>query len=116
MESVSFETFQKQVRDFASDREWDQFHTVRNLLLALVGEVGELASSVQWLGEIDTKALNSDPEIRSKFEEEIADVFIYLLRLAQVADIDLLEVSNIKMKKNAIRYTIENSKGNAEKR
>lgn len=101
---------------FAKEREWEQFHSIRNLLLALVGEVGELAESVQWLGEIDRKFFEENPDKRKAFEEELADVLIYLIRLADVSGINLLEAADAKIQKNEQRYSVEKSKGNAEKR
>ena len=125
---TTLEGLQEQVADFATERDWDQFHTVKNLILALIGEVGELAEIVQWMTdqEIQEK-INKTPEqelvdaiqkhvtLHSQLEEEVADVFIYLLRLSTVLDINLISAAYAKMSLNAQRYTIEKSKGNAEK-
>ena len=106
---------QLEIRAFAHDRDWEQFHTIRNLILALVGEVGELAESVQWLNEIDAEYLSKHPDKKFELKEELADILIYLLRLADVSDIDLIAAAKEKMAKNSHRYTVEKSKGNAEK-
>ena len=96
----------------------------------MVGEVGELAEIVQWKtdSEIETELshvgllvhaitepLSYDSDLKSRLEEELADVFIYLLRIASVSDIDLMRAAEIKMQLNRARYTIAKSKGNAKK-
>jgi dCTP diphosphatase len=121
---------QSEIDQFAKERNWEQFHTVKNLVLALVGEVGELAEIVQWktdseietelspvglLARAITEPLSYDSDLKSRLEEELADVFIYLLRIASVSDIDLMKAAEIKMQLNRARYTIEKSKGNAKK-
>ena len=106
---------QSELRAFTAERDWEQFHTIKNLILALTGEVGELAATVQWLESVDLEALNSDPKLRASFNEEIADVFIYLLRLADVSQTNLIEVAKNKIEENAKRYTVEKSRGNARK-
>lgn len=106
---------QKKISVFAQERDWESFHTVRNLIFALVGEVGELAESVQWLGEIDIEYLAQNPDTLKAISGEVADVFIYLVRLADIAKIDLEKVVEEKIVSNALRYTVEKSKGNAEK-
>ena len=113
---MSLNELQVRLRQFTDARDWEQFHTIRNLILALVGEVGELAESVQWLGEIDKDYFKNNPEKFESFKDEIADIFIYLVRIADVSEIDLLQAASDKMKKNESRYTVKNSKGNAEKR
>jgi NTP pyrophosphatase (non-canonical NTP hydrolase) len=112
---MEIEDLQSELRAFTAERDWEQFHTIKNLILALTGEVGELAASVQWLESVDLDALNSDPKLRAAFNEEIADVFIYLLRLADVSQTNLIEVAKNKIEENAKRYTVEKSKGNARK-
>ena len=121
---------QSEIDEFAQERDWEQFHTVKNLILALVGEVGELAEIVQWKTDLEietelspvglavhaiTEPLSYDSDLKSRLEEELADVFIYLLRIASVSDIDLMKAAKIKMQLNQARYTVEKSKGNAEK-
>ena len=113
---------QSEIDQFAKERNWEQFHTVKNLVLALVGEVGELAEIVQWKtdSEIETELspvgllvhaitepLSYDSDLKSRLEEELADVFIYLLRIASVSDINLMKAAEIKMQLNRARYTIE---------
>jgi len=112
---VDIDGLQKEISNFASERNWGQFHTVKNLVLALVGEAGELASVVQWLEGVDKTFLDSNQDIRQDLADELADVFIYLLRIADVSGINLMNAAEEKMKKNSRRYTIEKSFGNSEK-
>ena len=105
MESASWPvTVQGQLRQFAEDRDWTQFHTPRNLVLALTGEVGELAELFQW----------DPPEISPKrLAEEIADVAMYLLRLADVTGVDIEEAVADKLRSNAERYPADQWTGRA---
>lgn len=103
------------VRNFAEARDWEQFHTVRNLVLALAGELGELTALIQWVrdDEIDTWLV--DESNRAALKAELADVFAYLLRLADVADIDLSVALRSKTQLNETRYPQDRSKGSAAK-
>lgn len=112
---MDINALQNEIASFASERDWEKFHTIKNLVLALVGEAGELASVVQWLENVDKEFLDSNMEIRQNLSEELADVFIYLLRIADVSGIDILEATQEKLKKNGLRYTVEKSFGNAKK-
>ncbi len=99
---------------FAKDRDWDQFHSVRNLSLALVGEVGELAELLQWVDDKEmSKFLASGG--RKRLGEELADVLFYLVRIADVSGIDLSSAVKEKLAENSVKYPIEKSKGNAKK-
>ena len=99
---------------FAQDRDWDQFHSVRNLSLALMGEVGELAELLQWIDDNDvSKFLDSGGHDR--LGEELADILFYLVRLADVADIDLSSAVKAKLEENSVKYPVKKSKGNAKK-
>ena len=101
------------LRQFAADRDWDQFHSPKNLSMALCGEIGELADCFQWLTESESTELSGNGLAR--VAEEIADIQLYLIRLADKLNIDLIEESNKKIQKNAARYPIEKSKGRADK-
>lgn len=103
------------LRQFAAERDWDQFHSPRNLLLALTGEVGELASLVQWRTDAEVEQMLADQDGRRQLEEEVADVAIYLLRLADVCGIDLLSAVTDKIAVNARKYPVEKAKGSARK-
>lgn len=98
---------------FARERDWDQFHTPKNLAMALSVEASELAEIFQWLTPAQSRRLKG--RAREHLEEELADVFLYLLRLAGRYDVDLVEAGYSKMKKNALKYPVGKSKGLAKK-
>jgi NTP pyrophosphatase (non-canonical NTP hydrolase) len=103
------------VRSFADSRDWQQFHTARNLVLALVGEAGELAAEFQWIGDDNIVSALQDAEKREAVGSELADVFIYLLRLSDVIGIDLAEELKKKIAINEERYPADRAKGSAAK-
>ena len=113
MDCQNLSDLREALASFAHDRDWDQFHSVKNLILALVGEVGELSEIFQWLDEAQISDLNEGDRHRAK--EELADVFLYLIRLADKLDIDLIEAANVKLRLNAEKYPVEAAKGNAVK-
>jgi dCTP diphosphatase len=126
VDPYSLRILQEKIDDFANERDWQQFHTVKNLILALTGEVGELAEVVQWRTDNEIQdelsknyfvimTEENKESFRFRFEEELADIFIYLLRLSSVADVDLIKAAKFKMQKNQFRYSVEKSKGNAKK-
>lgn len=106
--------FSERLRGFAAVREWGQFHTPKNLALALAGEVGELAAELQWVPEGQLLA-GPDDELRRRLADEVADVLIYLVRLADVCGIDAMAAANAKIDRNEKRYPVEFSKGSAVK-
>jgi dCTP diphosphatase len=106
---------QAALREFAAERSWDQFHTPKNLAMALSGEVGELAAVFQWLTpEESLTVMSSDAAVQVR--DEMADVCIYLLRLADVLGVDLTSAVASKLAKNRRRYTVEGSWGSSQKR
>jgi len=112
---MSIESLTAQLRDFAQDREWEQFHTPRNLAMALSGEAGELLSLFQWLRDEQVSGWLDDPSNRTAVEHEMADVFGYLLRLADVLDVNLEMALRAKIDINAQKYPVELARGNALK-
>lgn len=113
MASNNLKELQLELKKFTEERDWDQFHSVKNLLLALVGEVGELIEIFQWLEPSSIE--NLDIENKNRAEKEIADVLLYLIRIADKLDIDLNEAAWKKLAINAEKYPISQSKGNAIK-
>lgn len=101
------------VRRFAAERDWDQFHTPKNLAAALIVEAAELLEHFQWLTPEQSAALPA--QTRDEVAREMADVFIYLLRLAQVQGIDLLAAAESKLADNARRYPVEAARGSSAK-
>lgn len=103
----------EELRQFALARDWEQFHSPKNLSMALAGEVGELLEVFQWLTEEQSKNLTQ--EQRKAVEEEVADVFLYLLRLTDRLDVDLLEVAKKKIIINEQKYPVYKVKGSSKK-
>lgn len=97
---------------FSERREWGEFHSPRNLILALVGEVGELAAEVQWSSD---ELSEMTPEQRKSVANEMADVQNYLILLAERLDIDLLEALKRKLAENDVRYPVDSSRGSSKK-
>ena len=93
-----------EVRAFAVSRDWEQFHTPKNLAMAIAGEAGELVAEFQWLTEEESKRTAMSAEKLNDVELEIADVAIYLLRLCDVLGIDLAEVIRKKLEINQTRF------------
>ena len=89
---------------FADERHWPRYHTPRNLVLALTGEVGELAEIFQWLTDDEAARLAEDPARFTHLQEELADVLMYLVRLASVTGVDLDAAVRDKLVKNALKY------------
>lgn len=110
------ESLAGRVRGFAEERDWQQFHTPKNLAMALAGEVGELLAEFQWLTPEQASEVMADPEAGARVRAEIGDVMIYLIRLADVLGIDLVEAALAKLDEVAIRYPVEQAKGSAAKR
>ncbi|XP_075085315.1 uncharacterized protein LOC142168660 [Nicotiana tabacum] len=112
---VSLELLKEKMADFAKEREWDQFHTPRNLLLALVGEVGELSEIFQWKGEVPKGLPNWEEKEKEHLGEELSHVLLYLVRLSDICGIDLGIAALRKLELNAIKYPVSLSKGSSKK-
>ncbi|MEV4545757.1 nucleotide pyrophosphohydrolase [Micromonospora echinaurantiaca] len=106
----------ERVRRFAEDRDWQPFHTPKNLAMALAGEVGELLAEFQWLTAEQSAEVLADPAAGARVRAEIGDVMIYLTRLADVLGVDLAETALAKLDEAAARYPVEQAKGSAAKR
>ena len=103
------------LRAFAAARDWDQFHTAKNLVMALSGEVGELTEIFQWLTPEQSTAIMSIPQSAEEVRDELADVMLYALRLSDVLGVDLEAAIWAKLAKNAAKYPVELAKGRATK-
>ncbi|KAG5019873.1 hypothetical protein JHK82_015783 [Glycine max] len=103
---VSLQELSKRLAEFAEVRGWDQHHSPRNLLLALVGEVGELSEIFQWKGEVAKGLPNWSSDDKERLEEELSDVLLYLVRLADVCGLDLGQAALTKLVKNAQKYPV----------
>ena len=113
---MTLEDLARELRTFAADRDWERFHTPKNLAVSLAVEVGELLEHVQWRTDAEVAELAGSPAGQAALAEELADVFIYLVRLADVLDVDLLAASAAKLAANAERYPADEVRGSAEKR
>ena len=101
------------MRQFTEDRDWGQFHDPKSLLLALVGEVGELSELFQWLPAKEAQILAGRDPVRARVGEEMADVLLYLIRLADVLDIDLAVAAAAKLADSERRFPPEKVAGQA---
>ena len=115
MTSDDFSDLRAEVNLFAHEREWDQFHSVKNLFLALVGEMGEVAELIQWKSDVEIEEYLKTSNGNARMSEELADVFIYLMRLAEKTGVDLTQVTYRKLSINEEKYPISSSRGNATK-
>ena len=110
---LSLDDLKLRLREFARERDWEQFHSPKNLAMALIVEAGELVEHFQWLTEAQSQSLNADK--REQVALELADVFIYLVRLADRLDVDLLDTAQRKIVLNAQKYPADKVRGSAKK-
>ena len=103
----------KRLADFAQERDWAQFHSPKNLASALVVEAGELLEPFQWLTEAQSRSLSS--EQLAAVTDEMADVLLYLVQLANALQVDLPKAANAKVTRNEQRYPIDKAKGRSTK-
>lgn len=109
----AFQELGKKVRQFADERDWGQFHSPKNLSMALAVECAELMEHFQWLTESQSRRLG-----RKQLREvamELADIQIYLIRLSQILDVNLIAAGNKKLLKNAVKYPVAKARGSAKK-
>lgn len=108
-----FQDLTERLAQFAKERDWEQFHSPKNLAMALIVEAGELVEQLQWLSEEESRAL-PDP-LRQAVSEEAADVLLYLLRFCDRLGIDLEQAAWAKIEKNAAKYPADKVRGSARK-
>jgi len=106
-------TLRDALRKFAAERDWDQFHSPKNLAIALSVEASELLEHFQWLTEAQSSALA--PGKRDEVRDELADVLLYLVRLADKLDVDLVDAAQKKIAKNAQKYPASQVRGSMKK-
>ena len=109
----SLDDLTTRVRQFADDRDWQQFHSPKNLASALIVEAAELLEHFQWLTASESESFDAGK--RAEVELEMADVLIYLVRLADRLDVDLVEAAAKKLAINARKYPVERAKGSNKK-
>jgi len=113
MSTDNLEQLRQRVAEFAKVRDWEQFHSPKNLAMALIGEAAEIIEYFQWLSEEQSYQLSA--EKKQAVSHELADVLIYLIRLADKLDIDLMAAAQTKIELNETRYPIELVKGSARR-
>ena len=106
---------QSRLREFAQARDWEQFHTPKNLAMALAAEAGELLEIFQWLTDEQASAVTERNADLQLVRNELADILIYLVRMADILHIDLQDAVQSKLGDNERRYPVELAKGNATK-
>lgn len=109
------EHLKKKLSEFAKERDWEKFHNPKNLVMALSGEVGELSDIFQWLTPEQSQVDSLTEAQIEDIEEELADVYLYLIRISDKLRIDLDKVALKKLEVNKKKYPIDLSKGNAIK-
>ncbi|CAM3937482.1 nucleotide pyrophosphohydrolase [Bordetella muralis] len=112
---INVTALRKALDQFATDRDWTQFHSPKNLVMALTGEVGELTEIFQWMTEEQSHAAGTNPDTAQAVKDELADVQLYLVRLASVLGVDLNEAVQSKLQKNAEKYPADKAKGSSKK-
>ena len=113
MKSNDFNSLRDRLKAFARERDWEQFHSPKNLAMALIVEAAELLEHFQWLTPEQSESLDEDK--RREVELEMADIFIYLMRMCERLDVNLLEVVEDKIKINEEKYPAEIVRGSAKK-
>jgi len=111
--SDSLAELRKRIDQFVEERDWAQFHTPKNLAMAMIVEAAELVEQFQWDTPEESQQLSS--EKREAVSHELADTFVYLLRLAEVLEIDLIKAANAKIDLNAKKYPVEKARGSNAK-
>jgi NTP pyrophosphatase (non-canonical NTP hydrolase) len=101
---LSLDELTGRLRSFAAARDWEQFHTPKNLVMALSAEVGDLTELFQWLTPEQSAQAMSEPDLAAKINDELADVLLYLTQLAAVLGVDLLTAAHAKMDRNEHRF------------
>ena len=109
----SLEQIKNRLREFANERDWDQFHSPKNLAMALIVEAAELVEHFQWLTEEQSQTL--PPEKLAEVEQEIADIQIYLIRLADKLGVDMEKAVNARIELNEKKYPADKVRGSAVK-
>ncbi len=109
----SLANLRNNIHQFVAERDWAQFHTPKNLSMAMIVEAAELVELFQWDTPDESQQLT--PEKREAVSHELADTFVYLLRIAEVLEIDLIAAANAKITLNAKKYPVEKARGSNAK-
>jgi len=112
---TDFNALTNQLLQFREERNWQQFHTLKNLIISLNLESSELLELTQWKTDEELSALKGSSKFQEALRDECADVLLYLLLVAHEGGIDLLQAAQEKIRKNALRYPVEQAYGSAKK-
>ena len=112
---TNIQELKDKVRKFCDERDWRQYHSPKELATALIIEAAELLEHFRWKSGDESQALLEDVKKRGQIEDELADIFYCLLRIADKHEIDLTKALNRKMEETAAKYPVEKSKGSAKK-
>ena len=115
MKNIDLPKINALIENFVQERDWDQFHSVKNLSMALSVECSELVEIFQWMDEAKSNQVRQDPAILPRVEDELADILFYLLRIASRTDIDLEAAIIGKIEKNEKKYPVQLVKGSSKK-
>jgi dCTP diphosphatase len=107
----SLEELKQKVKQFNVERDWDQYHNPKDLVVALFSEVGELAECYRWLNNDEISSIHQNESKHKMVEEEVADILLYLITFSYKTGIDLIKVVEDKLEKNKLKYPIEKMKG-----
>jgi NTP pyrophosphatase (non-canonical NTP hydrolase) len=106
MRAMELAELQSRIRRFAAERHWEPYHTPKNLTMALAVEVAELMELYQWRTPEESRTFGADPARREQVADEIADVLIYLMQLADATGVDVAQAVTAKMAKNALKHPV----------
>lgn len=115
MKTLDLEKLESEINQFASERDWNQFHSIKNLSMALSVEASELLEIFQWMSEDDSNRVNLDENKMIKVKAEIADVLIYLIRISSLLELDLEKAANEKIAHNKEKYPVSKVFGSSKK-
>lgn len=113
MSDPAIEEIKSKLKEFAQMRDWEQFHSPKNLAMALSVEAAELLENFQWMTEKQSEKLS--PQRQAAVAFELADIFIFLLRISDQLNVDLIEITKRKMELNNKRYPVDKVKGSSKK-
>lgn len=109
----SLQAIRSRIQAFVEERDWQQFHSPKNLAMAMIVEAAELVEHFQWMTEQESREVSA--EKKEQIGQELADTFVYLLRIADVLEINLIEATNRKLDINAKKYPVEKARGRNDK-
>ena len=112
---IDMTRLEQALAEFSRKRDWDQFHTPKNLVMVLTGEVGELNEIFQWMTDGEAREAGRAPATAEHVGEELADVLLYLVRLSSVLGVNLNDAVVDKLAKNALKYPVEKVRGSSQK-